>query len=69
MVEDECVATKVVHKIDRVFKRPVIKVYYQCPHCSSTHSHGATTAELERRYMHRGSHCPCGAPRNVRIAF
>eukprot|EP01051_Picozoa_sp_SAG22_P001178 SAG22_NODE_44_length_24912_cov_33.648894_9_plen_53_part_00 len=32
MVEN-VLATKIEHKVDRVFKRDLIKVHYQCAHC------------------------------------
>eukprot|EP01051_Picozoa_sp_SAG22_P007138 SAG22_NODE_492_length_9824_cov_12.256864_9_plen_68_part_00 len=57
MVEN-VLATKVEHKVDRVFKRDLIKVNYQCAHCMKFHSHGAQPEELISGFIHRASHCP-----------
>eukprot|EP01051_Picozoa_sp_SAG22_P016695 SAG22_NODE_2408_length_2604_cov_23.273453_1_plen_67_part_00 len=56
MVEN-VLATKVEHKTDR-FKKDLIKVYYQCAHCTKIHSHGAQPEELLSGFIHRASHCP-----------
>eukprot|EP01051_Picozoa_sp_SAG22_P008551 SAG22_NODE_658_length_8076_cov_4.575279_2_plen_59_part_00 len=45
MVENY-LATRVEHKVDRVFKKDLIKVYYQCTHCQKVHSHGALPQEV-----------------------
>ena len=51
-------ATRVEHKVDRVFKRDLIKVHYQCAHCNKIHSHGANNGDLLTGFIHRASHCP-----------
>eukprot|EP01051_Picozoa_sp_SAG22_P003103 SAG22_NODE_147_length_17533_cov_46.384536_2_plen_68_part_00 len=57
MVEN-VLATRVEHKVDRVFKKDLIKVYYQCAHCNKIHSHGANNGDLLTGFMTRVSHCP-----------
>eukprot|EP01051_Picozoa_sp_SAG22_P008675 SAG22_NODE_677_length_7962_cov_53.676078_8_plen_68_part_00 len=56
MVEN-VLASKVEHKVDRVFKRDLIKVHYQCAHCNKIHSHGANNGDLLTGFIHRASHC------------
>eukprot|EP01051_Picozoa_sp_SAG22_P027749 SAG22_NODE_9450_length_588_cov_29.914110_1_plen_54_part_10 len=48
-------ATRVEHKVDRVFKRDLIKVHYQCAHCNKIHSHGANNGDLLTGFIHRAS--------------
>eukprot|EP01051_Picozoa_sp_SAG22_P007871 SAG22_NODE_571_length_9011_cov_292.011670_6_plen_68_part_00 len=57
MVEN-VLATKVEHKVDRVFKKDLIKVHYQCAHCHKFHSHGVQPQDLLTGFIHRASHCP-----------
>ena len=57
MVEN-VLATKVEHKVDRVFKKDLIKVHYECAHCLKFHSHGANNGDLLSGFIHRASHCP-----------
>eukprot|EP01051_Picozoa_sp_SAG22_P023349 SAG22_NODE_5987_length_920_cov_2.576127_2_plen_159_part_00 len=51
-------ADRIEHKVDRVFKTDLIKVYYRCAHCNKEHSHGANNGDLHTGFIHRASHCP-----------
>eukprot|EP01051_Picozoa_sp_SAG22_P012945 SAG22_NODE_1397_length_4507_cov_56.156534_2_plen_68_part_00 len=67
MVEN-VLADRVEHKVDRVFKKDLIKVHYQCAHCNKIHSHGANNGDLLTGHIHRVSHCPKKAG-NIKITL
>ena len=57
-------ASKIVQKFSRFHNQDIFKIYYDCEHCSRTHSHGMGADEckwLREKPGHniqRGSHCP-----------
>ena len=57
-------ASKIVPKFSRFHGQDIFKIYYDCEHCSRTHSHGMGAQEYKWLYhspannIRRGSHCP-----------
>ena len=57
-------ASKIVQKFSRFHGQDIFKIYYDCEHCSRTHSHGMGADECKWLYhspvnnIRRGSHCP-----------
>ena len=57
-------ASKIVQKFSRFHGHDIFKIYYDCEHCSRTHSHGMGADECKWIYhspgrnISRTSHCP-----------
>ena len=57
-------ASKIVQKFSRFHNQDIFKIYYDCEHCSRTHSHGMGADECKWIYhspgrnISRTSHCP-----------